>query len=232
MKYATGIAGTAERNNVLHTVSSTDLSTLTSSSPLYFPDKGTNMNFLGYYPYTTSVQGLIVNYTLPLDQSNNQALGQADILYATTTVNGTTPNINLKFYHQMSLLTLKIKCKSLLGSGTLKKVTISGNKVLQAGTLDLSSGTLTPNSNSAFSPFVSTTQLVNTLNDATVNLIIAPCTITDISPINQLNVTLYFEGLLITQKTYKFALNTNNTLVFGKGTYNICTLNVSLPTML
>lgn len=233
MRYPSGTPGPVDRSNVLHTVAAVGSSVaLTTTSPLYFPDKGSNINFYAYYPYTASTSGLTVNYTLPQDQTSPAALGSADILYAKATANGTTPNITLDFSHQMALLSLNIQCSTLLGTGILKKVTVSGSKVTQTGTLELSTGTLTPSTTQTFSPFVSTSQPINTATSARVDIIINPCNITTTNPIDQLNVTLYFEGIAITQKTYKFALNSTSALNFEKGKRYTCTLNVQLPIMI
>lgn len=225
MRYSPGTPVPSDRSNVLHTVntSGSSSSALSSTSPIYLPDRVTNMKFYAYYPYSASApaNSLVLNYSLPQDQSIAQ-LGNADLMCSPVyTTNGSAPNVPLTFNHQMVLLSFRIKSSVLLTSGLLTKVTVSGSGVTNSGTLDLATATLTPNTSSVFSPFSTTSQLITYTTTAYVDIIINPCVITSS---NQLSVTLSF-GLT----DHSANLVSNTPFTFVKGTRYIYNLNVALP---
>lgn len=216
------------KNNVPYSVSSkTGTSSLiASSSPLYFPNRSSNIRFYAYYPYTETSNSLLINYTIPADQSTDQALGKADIMYAPTlSYTGASPNVSLNFSHQMSLLSFRIKGGLLSGLFTLTQVSISGSAITNTGTLDLVTGTLTPSTTSTFTIIVNTSKSVSSSEIANVDVIINPCTITSNSALlpTKLKVTLTFSGLGLIHSTN---LVSNGT--FAKGTRYIYNLTVAL----
>lgn len=216
------------RNNVLYSVVSGGASTAslsTSTTPLFFPNKSSGIKFYAYYPYSASSNSLSLSYTLPANQSTAQALGNADIMYASTSSQtGATPNVSLNFSHQMSLLTFNIKGGVLSGLFTLTQVTVNGTAITNSGTLDLTTGTLTPNTSNTFTATVNTNQAVSNSATANVNVIINPCIITNNTALtNQLKVTLTFSGLGLTHSTNLISSGT-----FAKGTRYIYNLTVAL----
>lgn len=216
------------RNNVPYTVSTkaTTSSLVASSSPLYFPNRSSSIRFYAYYPYSESSNSLLINYTLPADQSTAQDLGKADIMYAPTlSYTGASPNVSLNFSHQMALLSFRIKGGLLSGLFTLTQVSISGSAITNTGTLDLVTGTLTPSTTSTFTITVNTSKSVSSSDVANVDVIINPCTITSNSALfpTKLKVTLTFSGLGLIHSTN---LITNGTFV--KGTRYIYNLTVAL----
>lgn len=73
---------------------------------LYYPFDKSNVDFISYYPYTASLNGL--NYEVDVaDQSDLSAI---DLLYSNnvTGINYSSENINLNFAHQLSKVVLKI----------------------------------------------------------------------------------------------------------------------------
>lgn len=111
---------------------------------IYLPESG-NVDFIAYYPYTTSVSGnkLAVNVS---DQSNPAAI---DLIYSNGTkgVAATTATtINLGFTHQLTKVTLNVTkdgtIETLNGLGVnIKGISTEGEFNLADGTLTATAGT-------------------------------------------------------------------------------------------
>lgn len=111
---------------------------------IYLPESG-NVDFIAYYPYTTSVSGnkLAVNVS---DQSNPAAI---DLIYSNGTkgVAATTATtISLGFTHQLTKVTLNVTkdetIETLNGSGVnIKGISTEGEFNLADGTLTATAGT-------------------------------------------------------------------------------------------
>lgn len=111
---------------------------------IYLPESG-NVDFIAYYPYTTSVSGnkLAVNVS---DQSNPAAI---DLIYSNGTkeVAATTATtISLGFTHQLTKVTLNVTkdetIETLNGLGVnIKGISIEGEFNLADGTLTATAGT-------------------------------------------------------------------------------------------
>lgn len=111
---------------------------------IYLPESG-NVDFIAYYPYTTSVSGnkLAVNVS---DQSNPAAI---DLIYSNGTkeVAATTATtIKLEFTHQLTKVTLNVTkdetIETLNGLGVnIKGISTEGEFNLADGTLTATAGT-------------------------------------------------------------------------------------------
>ena len=111
---------------------------------IYLPESG-NVDFIAYYPYTTSVSGnkLAVNVS---DQSNPAAI---DLIYSNGTkgVAATTATtISLGFTHQLTKVTLNVTkdetIETLNGLGVnIKGISTEGEFNLADGTLTATAGT-------------------------------------------------------------------------------------------
>jgi hypothetical protein len=111
---------------------------------IYLPESG-NVDFIAYYPYTTSVSGnkLAVNVS---DQSNPAAI---DLIYSNGTkgVAATTATtISLGFTHQLTKVTLNVTkdetIETLNGLGVnIKDISTEGEFNLADGTLTATAGT-------------------------------------------------------------------------------------------
>lgn len=111
---------------------------------IYLPESG-NVDFIAYYPYTTSVSGnkLAVNVS---DQSNPAAI---DLIYSNGTkgVAATTATtISLEFTHQLTKVTLNVTkdetIETLNGLGVnIKGISTEGEFNLADGTLTATAGT-------------------------------------------------------------------------------------------
>lgn len=111
---------------------------------IYLPESG-NVDFIAYYPYTTSVNGnkLAVNVS---DQSNPAAI---DLIYSNGTkgIEATTATtISLGFTHQLTKVTLNVNkdetIETLNGLGVnIKGISTEGEFNLADGTLTATAGT-------------------------------------------------------------------------------------------
>ena len=111
---------------------------------IYLPESG-NVDFIAYYPYTTSVSGnkLAVNVS---DQSNPAAI---DLIYSNGTKGvaaTTSTTIKLGFTHQLTKVTLNVTkdetIETLNGLGVnIKGVSTEGEFNLADGTLTATAGT-------------------------------------------------------------------------------------------
>lgn len=224
MRSASGGTNYYDQNNIQYSIASGGSSSgsLTAvSTPIYFPNRTTNTQFFAYYPYSSSAgNSLTINYNLPVNQTSQGGLSGADLMCSNTpTTNGLTPGISLGFSHKMVLLSFKINTSLL--SATLTGVTISGLNVTNTGTLNLSTGVVTPNTTTTFSPSVTTSQTVGINTYAYVDIIINPCTISSNADMSKLKVTLSFSGLL----SHSTGLVTSGTFVSGtRYVYNLTVL--------
>jgi|GEM_PF-587291 len=99
------VAGT---ENVKHTTTSAGKSTsFTSETPLYYPTDGSTVDFMAYYPYSTSINNM--KYPIVLsDQSDQTAL---DLMYAENNVGYNQTNesaVELKFNHVLTKIVMNI----------------------------------------------------------------------------------------------------------------------------
>ncbi|WP_304250004.1 fimbrillin family protein [Phocaeicola plebeius] len=111
---------------------------------IYLPESG-NVDFIAYYPYTTSVSGnkLAVNVS---DQSNPAAI---DLIYSNGTKGvaaTTSTTISLGFTHQLTKVTLNVTkdetIETLNGLGVnIKGISTEGEFNLADGTLTATAGT-------------------------------------------------------------------------------------------
>lgn len=230
MRLATGVSTAyVDRNNIEHTVGTSGVLT-PNGSPLYFPRPYTTPNnviFYAYYPYssTAATNSMILNYTLPADQSTPASLASADIMSAKSiSTNGLSPAITLPFQHKMVLLSFQIK--SLLLPGTLAKVGLSGTAITNTGTLNLSTSTLTPNTSIAFTPSVTTNQAITTSQMGYVDIIVNPFTLTtNTGSLLTVSLTFNLLGIPLPVVHTTALVSTGN---FVAGTRYIYTLTVTL----
>ncbi len=118
--------------------------TAASGNGIYLPESG-SVDFIAYYPYTTSVSGnkIAVNVS---DQSNPAAI---DLIYSNGTkgVAATTATtISLEFTHQLTKVTLNVTkdetIETLNGLGVnIKGISTEGEFNLADGTLTATAGT-------------------------------------------------------------------------------------------
>lgn len=135
---------TATSQNKKYIAQTNGTLTAAPGNGIYLPESG-NVDFIAYYPYTTSVSGnkLAVNVS---DQSNPAAI---DLIYSNGTkgVAATTATtISLGFTHQLTKVTLNVTkdetIETLNGLGVnIKGVSTEGEFNLADGTLTATAGT-------------------------------------------------------------------------------------------
>lgn len=224
MRSASGGTSYYDQNNIQYSIASGGSSSgsLTAvSTPIYFPDRTTNTQFFAYYPYSSSAgNSLAINYSLPTNQTTQAGLSGADLMCSNAPIaNGLAPGIPLNFSHKMVLFSFKVNTSLL--PATLTGVTISGQNVTNTGTLNLSTGAITPNTTITFSPSATTSQAIGISTYAYVDIIINPCTISSNADMSKLKVTLSFAGIL----SHSTGLVTSGTFVAGtRYVYNLTVL--------
>lgn len=173
MKTAGAILSTTsvQAGNMKHTTPGDGRFSFASpENTIYFPADGSNVDFIAYYPYTTT----ITDYKYPVELGGNQAgrLPRIDLMYSNNLVNKNkdSEDLTLGFNHQLALLELKITDqggKSLMGMA----VTITGMKTKSS--FSLIDGTFTDDPASV-RDIIAQTSVHNTL--ATAEALILPVT--------------------------------------------------------
>lgn len=164
MKNASGFVSTAE--NVKYTTSGSGAFT-PATTGIEFPVDGSNVDFISYYPYQTTITG----YIYPINVANQAPLSAIDLLYSneTTGVNKTTPIVSLNFKHQLSQLILNVSAGG--GITSLTGLTASIKDLTTNGSFDISTGAITIGSTkSTFSPVTN----VSSATAAVANAILVP----------------------------------------------------------
>lgn len=106
-KGGTTLVQPALSENVKYTT--TDLSSFspaTEADKLYYPFDKSEVDFISYYPYKASLDGL--NYEVDVSTQSN--LSAIDLLYSNNVkeINSSSESVNLSFEHQLTKVVLKI----------------------------------------------------------------------------------------------------------------------------
>lgn len=180
---------------------------------IYLPESG-NVDFIAYYPYTTSVNGNKVTVNVS-DQSNPAAI---DLIYSNGTkgIEATTATtVSLGFKHQLTKVTLNVSKDETVES--LNELNVNMKGVSTEGEFNLADGTLTatPNTNNKDIAMNVDAQGTN----ATVTAIILPSA----ASTEQSEVTLSFtlEG-----QTYTYTITDPS--VFDEGSNVSFDANISI----
>lgn len=107
-----------------------------TNTPLEYPEDGSAVDFIAYYPYQEDVVSPYIYNINVADQTDPEKI---DLLYSKNLTGRdlSSPTGNLQFYHQLSTLVLKLKGENLTGV----QVEISG--LPTQATFALADGTLT-----------------------------------------------------------------------------------------
>lgn len=105
---------------------------------IYFPFNGSNVDFIGYYPYRADISGFIFPVDLSM-QSNQAAI---DLMYSNnmTTRNMINPNVNMIFSHRLSKMSLKI---AHYRNVSLSNLSVFITRVPTVASFNLENGSLT-----------------------------------------------------------------------------------------
>ena len=109
------------------------------SQAIYFPFNGSNVDFIGYYPYREDITNLI--YPVDLTVQSDQAA--IDLMYSNnvTGKNMSNPNVGMLFSHRLSKLVLQIAHYRNL---VIDNLSVIITHVPTEASFDLTNGTLTP----------------------------------------------------------------------------------------
>ena len=139
MMNAGGTIDAATAQNKKYIAQTNGTLTAASGNGIYLPESG-RVDFIAYYPYTTSVSGnkIAVNVS---DQSKPAAI---DLIYSNGTKGvaaTTSSNISLTFTHKLSKMTINVSKDATIE--TLNGLTIDMNGISTEGEFNLGNGTLT-----------------------------------------------------------------------------------------
>src|SRR5574344_2887610 len=134
----------------------------------------------GYYPYTAGVTGSSV----PVDVTPKSTTGQTDYLYgaAASTVNAASNTATIHFSHALARVTLQItKLSTDTGACKLTSVTLRNDSaataIATAGTMDIKTGTITPNVNMNARITQAVIATLSTTTATNVDILVIPNTI-------------------------------------------------------
>ncbi|QIU92888.1 fimbrillin family protein [Bacteroides faecium] len=137
-----------------------------------------------YYPYNekaTIGKSTFVNITPNVYEAIG---GQADYLYGQGEADATYPTAKITFKHALARITFAIKRdKNDAGNGVLNKITLRnalGKKTISTtGTMDITTGTITPNVKENASVILSTNYTLNNSTEQKVDILVIPTEITE-----------------------------------------------------
>lgn len=139
MMNAGGTIDAATAQNKKYIAQTNGTLTAASGNGIYLPESG-SVDFIAYYPYTTSVSGNKIAVNLS-DQSKPAAI---DLIYSNGTKGvaaTTSSNISLTFTHKLSKMTINVSKDATIE--TLNGLTIDMNGISTEGEFNLGNGTLT-----------------------------------------------------------------------------------------
>ena len=136
MMNAGGTIDAATAQNKKYIAQTNGTLTAASGNGIYLPESG-SVDFIAYYPYTTSVSGnkIAVNVS---DQSKPAAI---DLIYSNGTKGvaaTTSSNISLTFTHKLSKMTINVSKDATIE--TLNGLTIDMNGISTEGEFNLGNG--------------------------------------------------------------------------------------------
>lgn len=100
-----------EKNVNYQTTGTSAFSPAKGATTITFPLDGSDVDFIGYYPYRKD----IIDFIYPVDLSNQSIQANIDLLYSDNAkaCNSENPTINMLFSHQLSKIVLRIEHKFL-----------------------------------------------------------------------------------------------------------------------
>lgn len=202
---------TATAQNKKYIAQTNGTLTAASGNGIYLPESG-SVDFIAYYPYTTSVSGnkIAVNVS---DQSKPAAI---DLIYSNSTkgIEATTATtISLAFTHQLTKLTLNVTKDATVETLSGLNVTMKG--ISTEGEFNLADGTLTATTGTNNKEVAMNVNAEGT----TATAIILPTA--SASDQTAINLTFSLNGQSF---TYTIA----NTAIFEKGTNVTFNANLSI----
>lgn len=163
----------------------------TPETSVYFRDKQTHVDIVGYYPYSTPTSVEAYPFEVAKDQSTDAANGQlggheaSDFLWGKAAdVAPTTQRINIKFEHRMAGVLVSLAEGTGFAEGEfarLEKAVLVTNTVRKA-VIDLATGEVTPSGD------VPTTGTVPYKRDDAFRAVVVPQTVAASTPLFSITV--------------------------------------------
>lgn len=163
----------------------------TPETSVYFRDKHTHVDIVGYYPYSTPTSVEAYPFEVAKDQSTDAANGQlggheaSDFLWGKAAdVAPTTQRINIKFEHRMAGVLVSLAEGTGFAEGEfarLEKAVLVTNTVRKA-VIDLATGEVTPSGD------VPTTGTVPYKRDDAFRAVVVPQTVAASTPLFSITV--------------------------------------------
>lgn len=163
----------------------------TPDEAVYFRDKHTHVDLIGYYPYSTPTSVEAYPFEVAKDQSTDAANGllggyeASDFLWGKTVdVAPTTQRINIKFQHRMAGTLVSLSEGTGFAEGEfaqLEKAVLVTNTIRKA-TIDLATGEITPSGD------VPTTGIVPYKKGGEFRAVVVPQTVAASTPLFSITV--------------------------------------------
>ncbi len=134
-KSGTGITAPLAANNQYITDASGRLTAADANNALSFPEDGSAVDFVAYYPYSSTG-----GTTYAVDVTDQTSQPAIDLLYSDNAKNVTSGTVNLGFSHQLSKVVLDIQADATIP--TTAGLQVQASNVKTQGNFDLSAGTL------------------------------------------------------------------------------------------
>jgi hypothetical protein len=141
-KAGQALSSSALRQNIKYATSgSSAFVPADETQEISLPFDGSNVDFIGYYPYRNDIAG----FSYPIDLSDQSAQAAVDLMYSNNAknFNSKNPNVRMQFTHQLSKIVLNIKRGESIDLSNLSAVIT--NAGTQA-TFDLITGELSETS--------------------------------------------------------------------------------------
>jgi hypothetical protein len=146
MKTGSGLSNAlASNKQYVTTKGDGNFSASSTTEEINYPADGSNVDFIAYYPYQTT----ITNNIYPVNVADQTQQNKIDLLYANnvTGANKNKPNAQLQFGHKLSKVELTIAAGT--GVSSLTGLTVTYNGFNTTANFDLATGTLAAGANPA-----------------------------------------------------------------------------------
>lgn len=139
MKTGTGLTNILSANKMYSTLGDGEFKPGTTDQTLYYPEDGSSVDFIAYYPYNPS----LTTTRYLVDVSNQTVQSTIDLLYANNAINlsKSKSNANLVFSHQLSKVEFTVKNGT--GVSDLNGLKASLSALKTNAEFDLTTGALT-----------------------------------------------------------------------------------------
>lgn len=144
MKTGSGLSNVlASNKQYVTTKGDGNFNASSTTEEINYPADGSNVDFIAYYPYQTT----ITNNIYPVNVADQTQQNKIDLLYANnvTGANKNKPNAQLQFGHKLSKVELTVAAGT--GVSSLSGLTVTYNGLNTTANFDLATGTLAAGAN-------------------------------------------------------------------------------------